>query len=297
MTMKLLLWNMVFALSVTTMSAAPTTPPVDADAHDSDNAKQNRESSVTTQPSKLIPYWDSSDESNKKSIDHTKWQNILDKHLQEHTDGINRFDYKALKEDLDGMESLIEYMLQLQELDPSTYSKSEQLPFWINFYNTSIVYLVTSRFPVDSIRDIKLAKSDQNPLDIKIAIVQDQRLSFNDIRNGILRPLWQDNRVNYALSSASIGCPNLSKQAYTAENMEEQLSDAAKEFVNHVRGVEIQNNQLMISRIYDWYVEDFGGSVKEVISHLLTYAEAKLAEQIKEYIKFETTYDWSVNSP
>ena len=243
----------------------------------------------------ITVFWDVSDESNKKSISHATWQDILDNFLDEHDSGINRFDYIALKEDLERMESLIEYFLQLSELDPRTYSKSEQLAYWINLYNATTVYLVASQSPVKSITDIKFANS--SAFEVAIANVKDQRLSLNDIRNNILRPIWRDSRIHYALNCASLGCPNLAKNTYRADNVEELLEEGAKAYINHSRGVTIENDQLTVSKIYELYKEDFGSDASEVISHLLTYAEPTLAEQLKQYTKYETKYDWRVNAP
>lgn len=262
---------------------------------ESNVVESSGKSTPTSHSNEIIAYWDVSDESNKKVIDHAKWQDILDKYLKEHQSGINRFDYKALKEDLERMESLIEYLLQLSELDPRTYSKSEQLSYWINLFNAATVYLVASQSPIKSIKDIKLGNS--SPFEVTIAIVQDQHLSLNYIRNEILRPIWRDNRIHYALNSASQGCPNLAKKAYRADNVEELLEAGAKAYINHSRGVSTENDQLIVSNIYELYMEDFGSTASEVISHLTTYAEPTLAEQLKQYSKYETQYDWRVNLP
>ena len=251
--------------------------------------------SSSTHSNEITAFWDVSDESNKKFISHATWQDILDNFLDEHDSGINRFDYTALKEDLERMESLIEYLLQLSELDPRTYSKSEQLAYWINLYNATAVYLVASQSPVKSIKDIKIANS--SAFEVAIANVKDQRLSLNDIRNNILRPIWRDSRILYALNSASLGCPNLAKNTYRADNVEELLEEGAKAYINHSRGVTIENDQLTVSKIYESYKEDFGSDEREIISHLLTYAEPTLAEQLKQYSKYEVQYDWRVNTP
>ena len=250
-----------------------------------------------TQTAALIPFWNVSDESNEKSIDHSVWQDILDEFLFEHESGVNRFDYKALKEDEIRNQLLIEYVLQLSDLDPRTYSKSEQLAYWINLYNSLTVYLVAARFPVESVRDIKLAPADMNPMDIKLTAVQKQQLSLNDIRNGILRPIWQDKRIHYALNTASIGCPNLSKRAFTSDNLEELLEEGAKAYVNHDRGVKVQDDQLIVSSMYFWYKADFEDNDKDVLGHLMTYAKPKLAEKLNQFTKFDTEYNWSINAP
>ena len=147
-------------------------------------------------PSEVTEFWNVSNESNESSIDHSKWQEILDRFVQEHESGINRFDYVELKEDGELNQSLIEYLLELSEIDPRNYPKSEQLAYWLNHYNAIAVYLVTSQFPVESIQKIRFEGPDTSPLDMKLAYLQDQPLSMNDIRNEILRPIMheQDNR-------------------------------------------------------------------------------------------------------
>ncbi len=252
---------------------------------------------VAAPESKLIPFWDASDESNQSTIDHSEWQELLDKYLHEHPSGINRFDYEGLKEAHDDFESLVDYLLRLSDLDPRTLSKSEQLPYWINFYNALTVYVVTGRYPVKSIKDIKSGTFDFGPWNLKLANIQDQPLTLNNIEHGILRPIWKDGRIHYALNCASLGCPNLAKQAYTSANVEELLEKGAREYINHSRGVSIKNNRLTVSSIYDWYRDEFGDSNEGVLAHLLEYAEPELAEQIKRFGKYKHEYDWKLNAP
>lgn len=247
--------------------------------------------------SQLIPFWDASDESSQGTIDHSEWQSLLDKYLLEHPTGINRFDYKALKEARDDFESLVDYLLRLSDLDPRTFARAEQLPYWINFYNALTVYIVTSRYPIKSIKDIKSGTFDFGPWNLKLANVQDQALTLNNIEHGILRPIWKDGRIHYALNCASLGCPNLAKLAYSSDNVEELLEAGAREYVNHPRGVSITNNRLTVSSIYDWYRDEFGDSNEGVLSHLQKYADPELAEQLKRFTKYKHEYDWNLNAP
>ena len=89
----------------------------------------------------------------------------------------------------------------------------------------------------------------------------------------------------------------MAKKAYRADNVEELLEVGAKTYVNHSRGVSILSDQLIVSRIYEWYQDDFGIGGKEVMPHLISYTEPKLAEQLKQFTKFEAAYDWNVNAP
>ena len=123
-------------------------------------------------------------------------------------------------------------------------------------------------------------------------------MSLNDIEHRVLRPIWQDSRIHYAVNCASMGCPNLQSSAFTAENTETMLDLAAVEFINHPRAVQVKYGKLRLSSIYNWYKIDFGGTDASVIDHLRQYAKTPLADQLDniDSIDNDDHYDWSLNS-
>lgn len=260
---------------------------------------------VHAQTAKLIPAWDASDEKNVAHMDHTAWQEILNGYLREHDSGVNRFDYGALKANAGDFVKLSLYLASLQSLDPRDYSRAEQKAYWINFYNALTVKVVTDAYPVDSIKDISesllgsLGRIFGGPWNDVHAKVAGLDLALNNIEHGILRPIWRDNRIHYAVNCASYGCPNLSPTAFTADNTEKLLEAGARAYVNHPRGVEFLDDDFMIiSSIYKWYVADFGGGEKSVIEHLVTYADEALATRLRKFAgSIDYEYDWSLNRP
>ena len=253
----------------------------------------------------LIPAWDASDESNTVQIDHGAWQEILDGYLSIDDSGINRVDYASLKASEADNAELSDYLAYLQGLDPRHYSRLEQKAYWINFYNALTVRVVVDAYPVDSIREISeslLAVGGLIPIgpwgDVR-ASVAGLDLTLDDIEHGILRPIYRDNRIHYAVNCASIGCPNLLPAAYTAENMESQLEAGAREYVNHPRGVDfVDEDFIVISSIYDWWMADYGGSEDGVMEHLVRYADGELAERLRDFAGVvEYDYDWNLNQP
>lgn len=253
----------------------------------------------------LIPVWNAGDDSNAATIDHSVWQSLLDAFVLEHESGVNRFDYAALKANSGERERLRDYLAGLQAIDPREYSRAEQKAYWINFYNALTVETVTEEYPVDSIREISeslLGIGGLIPVgpwgDVR-AEVAGIDLTLDDMEHGILRPIYRDPRIHYGVNCASIGCPNLVTTAFSAGNTEELLDGAARAYVNHPRGVDIVDEDFMvISSIYTWFVEDFGGDENGVIEHLLQYAEPELAEQLREFFGFiEYEYDWALNQP
>ena len=244
-------------------------------------------------------FWAERDDANAATIDHDAWQEILNGYLRtDHPSGVNRFDYGGLKANAEHTASLAAYLQGLQAIDPRPYSAAEQKAYWINFYNALTVQLVANAYPVDSIRDMGDNWLIPGPWDDAHAEVVGEELTLNDIEHEILRPIWQDNRIHYAVNCASFGCPNLAALAYTAANTEQLLEDGASAYVNHARGVAFDGEDVTVSSIYDWYQADFDDSEEGVLAHLAKYAAPELAEQLRAFKgDVDYAYDWSLNAP
>ena len=250
--------------------------------------------------STLLAFWNTSDETNTATIEHRAWQDLLTTYLSAHPSGVNRFDYAALKASAEDRAKLADYLAHLQAHDPRAYARAEQKAYWINFYNALTVQVVVNAYPVDSIRDIHESWLPlSGPWDDVYAQVAGQELTLNHIEHGILRPIWRDNRIHYAVNCASYGCPNLLETVFTAANTEALLDTCARAYVNHPRGVDfVDDDFLVISSLYDWYVEDFGGNQTSVLAHLIQYAEAGLAARLKDFAgSVDYEYDWNLNQP
>jgi hypothetical protein len=247
----------------------------------------------------LWPRWEKHDPGDGQKIDHSLWDQFLRKYLvASHASGVNRVRYGAVT--LEDRKLLKTYLQTMQSLPISTYNRTEQKAYWINLYNALTVQLVLSRYPVESIREINISPGwfSRGPWGAKLATVEEEKLSLDDIEHRILRPVWKDNRVHYAVNCASLGCPNLQAVAYTGENIEALLDRGAREYVNHSRGVSLANGKLWASSIYIWFQEDFGGSAEGLMEHWLRYANPTLAEALRSYSGgLDHGYDWRLNSP
>lgn len=241
--------------------------------------------------------WQKHDAGNAQKIDHTAWDRFLKQYVVvSHPSGIHRVRYQAVTPE--DFKNLRGYLKSIQGVAISNYNRTEQKAYWINLYNALTVDLILSRFPVASIRDINISPGllVRGPWGAKLFTVESEKISLDDIEHRILRPIWKDNRVHYALNCASLGCPNLQPVAYTGENLEALLERGAKEFINHPRGVAIQKGKLQVSSIYVWFQEDFGGAAEELMEHWQRYADAKLAEALEKYSGgLSHDYDWRLN--
>jgi hypothetical protein len=244
----------------------------------------------------LWPRWQAHDAASTEVIDHSEWTRLLQAHGAEGEDGIVRIGYGRFG-DAD-RQALKGYIERLTATAVSSLNRDEQLPFWINLYNALTVDLVLAHYPVSSILKINISPGffSIGPWGKKLTTVEGEELSLDDIEHRILRPIWRDPRIHYAVNCASLGCPNLALEAYTAENLEGRLEANAVAYVNHPRGARFENGELIVSSIYRWFVADFGGGHAGVLKHLRQYARGELAEKVaRNNLIGDDEYDWSIN--
>jgi hypothetical protein len=241
--------------------------------------------------------WQKHDPASTQKIDHSAWDRFLKQYVvAPHPSGINRVRYHVMTpEDLKNLKG---YLQSIQGVAISNFNRAEQKAYWINLYNAFTVDLILSRFPVASIRDINISPGllARGPWGAKLLTVEGEKLSLDDIEHRILRPIWKDNRVHYAVNCASLGCPNLQPIAYTGGNTEAVLEQSAREFINHPRGVAIQKGRLRVSSIYVWFQEDFGRDAEDLMEHWQEYASPALADALEKYSgSLAHDYDWRLN--
>lgn len=242
------------------------------------------------------PIFQISDPNSAQSIDHSSWDYFLSRYVITDRECLNRVRYGKVT--CGDRKILRQYLCELQSTDPRALNRDEQLAFWLNLYNAKVVDIALGNYPLKSIRRIK-----QDPLDFVgpfddpcVVKVLGVGLSLNDIESGIVRPLFQDPRIHYALNCASYGCPNLAKRAWVADQIDHQLDQAACRFINSGRAVKSGILGLRVSKIFKWYQDDFGGTEQAVIRHLSRYANRETRSMlcgendIKGYF-----YDWSLN--
>jgi hypothetical protein len=249
------------------------------------------------QKAELWARWQKNDAASKQKIDHSAWDAFLKKFVvAPHPSGINRVRYQAVT--AVDFKSLQDYLRSMQAVAIANYNRNEQKAFWINVYNALTIDLVLSRFPVVSIRTVNISPGlvSQGPWGAKLFTVEDEKLSLDDIEHRILRPIWKDKRVHYAVNAAALGSPNLQPLAFTSENTEALLEKGAGEFINHRRGVSLEKGRLQVSSIYVWFQEDFGGEAEDLMEHWQQYANPALAQELEKYSGgLAHDFDWRLN--
>lgn len=222
--------------------------------------------------------------SDSKAISHEIWDTLLRQHVSEN----GKVDYKGFIRD---SVKFNQYLTLLSQHHPNdqNWSREEQMTYWINAYNAFTVKLIVDHYPTKSIKDIKNGIPFVNTVwDIKFIKIEGRDYDLNNIEHGILRPKYKDPRIHMAINCASISCPKLFNRAYTADKLNEQLDEAARDFVNDDSKNKISADKPKVSSIFNWY----GGDFNNVIDFINKYAKTKINKGAKlEYLD----YNWGLN--
>jgi hypothetical protein len=242
----------------------------------------------------LWAFWQPAPTADAESISHDLWQQLLDHYLSTGDDQINRFDYQAVSSD--DRKRLTTYLQTMTSLDPRTYPIDEQMAYWINLYNALTIQVVLTYPNKDSILRMGRGLFSFGPWNDELVTIVDVPITLNDIEHRILRPIWRDHRIHFAVNCASLGCPNLSAEVFTAAKLDSMLAAAESAYLNHPRGVSFNDQgELVLSSIFDWYREDFAAN-REMLLAYLAQRHASLAPQLSAYTgPIRYRYDWSLN--
>ena len=202
-------------------------------------------------------------------------------------------DYQGFKNE---EAKLDQYLKILEEIDTKELSRDEQFAFYINAYNAWTIKLILTGYPgVKSIKD--LGSFFSSPWKKKICRIDGKVISLDRIEHGILRPRFKDPRVHFAINCAARGCPPLRSDPYEGAILDRQLNEMAAAFINDPSRNRLEGNTLYLSKIFDWFEEDFSGDVMEFI---LKYVKGGLKNGLESNkgdieIKY-LDYDWSLNA-
>lgn len=206
------------------------------------------------------------------------WSSILNRNVS--VEG--NVDYVNFKKGYKGLSNYIKF---LQDSIPDeNSSKEEKLAYWINAYNALTIDLILRNYPVKSIKDIK------DPWDQRLWKFGDKWINLNQIEHEILRKM-DEPRIHFAIVCASFSCPKLQNTAYTASNLETQLTEATEQFLADENRNTITSDRLQLSKIFKWFAKDFktDGSL---IDFLNKYTEVEISAKAKKSFK---DYNWDLN--
>ena len=214
----------------------------------------------------------------KTVVNHEAWTALLQKHVTK----TGKVNYKGFREDADQLKAYIKSLGK--QIPTKSWTKDEKLAYWINAYNAMTVDLILKNYPLESIKEI------DNPWKQELWTLEGKEYDLNTIEHKILRKM-NEPRMHFAINCASFSCPPLLNKAFTAENMDAQLTQVTKTFLADSKRNTIAQNKVEISKIFKWFSSDFkeNGSL---IDFLNKYSSVKINKDADIDYK---DYNWSLN--
>lgn len=236
---------------------------------------------------------------------HAAWDGLLKKHVHWLPDNKqSRVDYSAFKADRAALKGVLDAMSAVPQATFDQWPREQRMAFLINAYNAFTVELILTRYPdLKSIKD--LGSFVQSPWKKKFFTLLGQERTLDWIEHEQLRPFYNDPRVHAAVNCASIGCPALRNEAFSAARLEAQLEDGMLRFMGDRTRNRVKAGKLEVSAIFKWFKEDFEQGhqgftkVEDVFARYATQLTDQPGEQARLRSRAlpvdHLDYDWSLN--
>jgi len=234
---------------------------------------------------------------------------LFDRVLQTHVDLQGSVDYAALQADRAPLDNYIDSLaLYSPQSHPQRFlSPNHQLAYWINTYNAFVLRGILDAYPVDSVMDIKYFNGFFNRQKF---IAGGQEMTLDHLENQIIRPIYKDPRIHFAVNCGALSCPMLENRTFNGADLDLRLAAAQERFMTdpqHIR-IDRQAPAIHLSKILDWYGDDFvnwypnkkdSPSIKtNLLDYLILYLPPKEADFLRQNPDLEISfyeYNWQLN--
>lgn len=239
---------------------------------------------------------------------------LLDDFVQEkRLDGgglVSAFDYSAALGDDATEHRLQQQDALLADFDPDALDTRElALAFWNNAYNYFMIRKVLSDPGDELVESVWDYGGRYNPFrdnvfERQLFAIGGEKYSLDKMEKDILlgdgfrEKGWWDARVHFTVNCASVGCPPLRRQIYTADNIDKLLAENTRAALNTHYHLRVEGETLYLTELFKWYEDDFvdaAGSVREFVK---AHADQTVAEKIGSTGRIRhIDYDWRLNKP
>lgn len=237
---------------------------------------------------------------------HAAWDGLLKKHVRWLPDGKqSQVDYAGFQADRAALGDVLRSMSAVTPAQFDGFTREQQMAFLINAYNAFTVELILTRYPdLKSIKD--LGSIFRSPWKNEFFTLLGAKHHLDWIEHEQLRPRYAEPRIHAAVNCASIGCPALRDEAFTATRLEAQLADGMRRFMADRTRNRVRDGKVEVSMIFKWFAEDFEQGHrgwKRVEDVFATHAadlsddpavQARLRERALPVAHLD--YDWSLNA-
>jgi hypothetical protein len=229
---------------------------------------------------------------------HQAWDALLKKHVVVLQEGrASQLRYAGVAEDRPLLKGYLQALSTTKAEAFAGWTEAQQVAFLVNAYNAFTVEKILQRYPdIRSIWDF--GKVFGNPFKDRFFSLLGKPMSLDDIEHGTLRRNYREPRVHYALNCASIGCPMLREEAYVAQRLDRQLEEQAARFLSDRSRNRAAGGRLEVSRIFDWFKEDFEPRERYFARYAALLADdgpgRKAIAEGRSPLTF-LEYDWALN--
>lgn len=226
-------------------------------------------------------------------VDLTPWDRLL----QQYVNDRGRVDY--LRWQQEAAQELDQWLTAVSSTEIQNLERAVAIAFLINLYNALTIQQVLQHYPLDSIRPKILGIPNWLAFlrffNQKIYTLGEQAVSLNGLEHDILRSRFAEPRIHFALVCASVGCPWLRPEAYRPDQLDQQLDEDARQFIQNPEKVryDAAAGVLYCSKIFKWYAEDFLKEAAAIATYLNRYRpDAPIpADADIQYLP----YSWQLN--
>ena len=197
-----------------------------------------------------------------------------------------KVNYSAFK----GNQQFTNFLQSIESASLDGMSVNQKLAFWVNAYNALVIKNVNSNPGIKQPLDVP------GFFDKKKFTAAGRSVTLNQIENEIVRPTFNEPLIHFGLVCAAVSCPPLINKAYTAGNVRSQLARNARTYLANAKQNRFEGGTLYLSKIFEWYKEDFGGNDAGLIAFAKKYGTADMKAGLGDgtAVKFNE-YDWTLN--
>ncbi len=238
---------------------------------------------------------------------HKAWDALVKKHVVLIAAGkASQVRYAGMAQDRAALKTYLDSLSAVNEAEFTAWPKAQRIAFLVNAYNAFTVEKILTRHP--NIRSIwDFGKVFGDPFKDRFFRLLGRDMSLNGIEHDTLRKpgAYDEVRVHYAVNCASIGCPMLREEAYTADKLERQLEEQAVRFLSDRTRNRAADGKLEVSMIFNWFKVDWEsgyGGIKSREQYFARYAKLLTDDPAAQKLVAEgkapvshLDYDWTLN--
>ncbi len=295
----------------------------DANVVQPDVADSNETDVNAVEPNVVGPGAIEPNDANKhlKVTFHDKCADILSSYVNDR----GMVDYGGLRRKKPELQALLNEFAKLKRNEYESWRKTDKIAFWINAYNIQKLFVITDNYPIESSRFLRLfpgwGPDSIRHIDKKIDYIDKQKLivmneefTLESIEKRFFRREFDEPRVFFAISRASLGSPPLRNEPYYGFRLYDQLDDQVKKFLSNPIAFRISREQekVYLSALFhpSWYGKEFVSrygtdkkfkdqlpSTRAVLNFIARYVseQDKFFLETRRYSVVYPSYDWRIN--